>query len=359
MNFGWNFRGISKENMGKQFIQMNIGDIKNEVFLNKYFGVERTDIVYIKSFLEAINKVDVLPMEYEEKYGSILKLINQFFASNDEEKIKICKTMDLSKKTEYQKLLKACEKDGNEVLRSKFVSDLKSKNDQIINAAEHKEIVLSSGKTINVYELAGQPFTMLVHAVADNKLSEHNSFAKQIVKEPKKWNEIYGGNNNISTSLISDKYMVTYAVPNDESAIMFGFNSLSSNSVKIVDIIDAAIPRNAFASEYVDIRDRKILSIRTNSVTTIEDLMEKTIEVNLKKSPRTRIWNEILLSRFDKNTGMKITPDFVVCMDRITEVSKKAAEEFNVPIYFIDRKFYPQLPYVDEKKTIESEHMKR
>lgn len=85
--------------MQKQLLETNINYYnKNEVFLNKYFGIERKDVHYIKLFLNAISKANDLPEEFKEKYGSILQLINQILISNDEELINISKTMNLDKK---------------------------------------------------------------------------------------------------------------------------------------------------------------------------------------------------------------------------------------------------------------------
>ena len=48
---------------------------------------------------------------------------------------------------------------------------------------------------------------------------------------------------------------------------------------------------------------------------------------------------------------MKIKPNFVVCMDAISENSIKAAQYFNIPIYLINRKYYPELPYINDNSN--------
>lgn len=364
--YDFSFRNIPSSDMQKQLLETNINYYnKNEVFLNKYFGIERKDVRYIKLFLNAISKANDLPEEFKEKYGSILQLINQILISNDEELINISKTMNLDKKDEYKKLIEFCEKDGNEVLKNHFVNDLKIKNQQIISTAEHKEITTNDGKTINVYELSGQPFTMLVHAVVDNRMSVNNSYVSQIVNNPENWDKIEGGNNHISTSLISDKYMVTYGIPNKNDTIMFGFNDLPYDCVKFTDVADVGIDRKASTDINYNMRNRVFLA-SINTVTTVDDLMDKTVESNLRKPPNSRLWNEIGLSRTDETTGMKINPNFVVCMDTISESSIKAAQHFNIPIYLINRKYYQELPYINENnneleatQTIESGHLKR
>lgn len=364
--YNFNFRNISSNDMQKQLLETNINYYnKNEVFLNKYFGIERKDVHYIKLFLNAINKVNNLPDEFKDKYGSFLQLINQILISTDDELIKISKTMVLDKKEEYKKLIEACEKDGNKVLKNHFVDDLKIKNQQIFSTAEHKEIITNDGKTINVYELSGQPFTMLVHAVTDNRMSVNNSYVSQIINNPEDWDKINGGNNHISTSLISDKYMVTYGIPNKNDTIMFGFNDLPWDSVKFTDVADVGIDRKASTDINYNMRNRVFIA-SINTVTTVDDLMEKTIETNLRKPPNSRLWNEIGLSRTDETTGTKIKPNFVVCMDVISENSIKAAQQLNIPIYLINRKYYQELPYVNENnnelettQAMESGHLKR
>lgn len=322
--YDFSFKNISSDDMQKQLLETNINYYnKNEVFLNKYFGIERKDVHYIKLFLNAINKANNLPDEFKEKYGSILQLINQILISNDEELIRISKTMNLDKKDEYKELIKTCEKDGNDVLKNHFVDDLKIKNQQIVDTAEHKLIKTNDGNTINVYELSGQPFTMLVHAVVDNRMSVNNSYVNQIVNNPENWDKIDGGNNHISTSLISDKYMVTYGIPNKNDTIMFGFNDLPCDSVKFTDVADVGIDRKASTDINYNMRSRFFVA-SINTITTVDDLMEKTIETNLRKQPNSRFWNEIGLSRTDETTGMKIKPNFVVCMDVISESSIKA-----------------------------------
>ena len=364
--YDFNFKNISSDEMQKQLLETNINYYnKNEVFLNKYFGIERKDVHYIKLFLNAINKANNLPDEFKDKYSSILQLINQILISTDEELIKISKTMDIDKKEEYKKLIKACENDGNEVLKNHFVNDLKIKNQQIVSTAQHKEITTHDGKTINVYELSGQPFTMLVHAVVDNRMSVNNSYVSQIVNNPEDWDKINGGNNHISTSLISDKYMVTYGIPNKNDTIMFGFNDLPYDSVKFTDVADVGIDRKASTDIDYNMRNRVFVA-SINTITTVDDLMETTIETNLRKPPNRRLWNEIGLSRTDETTGVKIKPNFVVCMDVISESSIKAAQQFNIPIYLINRKYYQDLPYINENdneleatQAIESGHLKR
>lgn len=370
--YSFSFEDIPNSDMQKQLLETNInGYDKKEVFLNKYFGIKRDDIYYIELFLNAISKANNLPEDFKGKYNSILQLINQILVSNDEELINISKTMNLDKKEEYKKLIEACENDGNEVLKNHFVNDLKIKNQQIVSTAEHKEIATNDGKTINVYELSGQPFTMLVHVVSNNNFSINNSYVSQIVNNPQYWDKINGGNNHISTSLISDKYMIaynipTYNIPNINDIIMFGFNDLPYHCVKFTETRDAGLKRDVPTNVNYNMRNRVFRSL-INTVSTVDDVMEKTIKENLGKKPDDKLWNEIGLSRTDETTGTKIKPNFVVCMDTISENSIKAAQYFNIPIYLINRKYYSKPLYlntnnndlVETQSIEETGHLKR
>lgn len=158
--------------------------------------------------------------------------------------------------------------------------------------------------------------------------------------------------------------MVTYGTPNNNNTVMFGFNSLPWNSLKFTEISDVGIDRNASTDINYNMRNRAFIS-NVNTITTVDDLMKKTIETNLTKHPNGRLWNEIGLSRMDESTGNKIKPDFIVCMDTISQSSIRAAQHFNVPIYLINRKNYSQLPYINMNgdfqvnNEIESENLKR
>ena len=59
-------------------------------------------------------------------------------------------------------------------------------------------------------------------------------------------------------------------------------------------------------------------------------------------------WNEIGISRSNEQTGKKLQPDYIVCMDHVSENSKRAAEYFGIPIFLIDRRYYKQLSDISE-----------
>lgn len=344
--YNFSFKNISDEDITKNLLNSNIGGYnKKEVLLNKYFGIERNDNHYIKLFLSSINKAK-LTDEFKEKYETILTLLNQIYNASDEEIISISEKLNKDRKEEYHKLIYDCEKDGNELIKGQFSEDLMRKSNEILSVATHTTLATNGGKTIDVYKLTGQQFTMLVHAITDNKLSENNSYVSQIVNNPEIWNNINGGNNHISTSLISDKYMVTYGIPNNKNTIMFGFNNIPAHSLKFTSVGDAGINRNAKTNINYNMRNRLFVA-DINTVVSVDELMQKTIDANIQKQSG-RMWNEIGLSRVNEETGEKLQPNYIVCMDYVSESSKKAAEYFGIPIYLIQRKYYKELPYVSE-----------
>lgn len=347
---GFSFKNIPDEDITKNLINSNIGHYnKNEVLLNKFFGIKRSDNHYIKLFLSSINKAS-LSDEFKEKYGTILELLNQIYSASEEKIIIISEKLDKAKKEEYRNLIYDCEREGNELIKCQFSKDLEQKNIQLLNNATYHNLSTNNGNNIDVYELTGQPFTMLVHAITDNNMSVNNSYVSQIVNNPEIWNNINGGNNHISTSLISDKYMVTYGIPNNENTVMFGFCNVPAQSIKFTSVEDAGIKRNAKTNINYNMRNRVFVA-DINTVVSIDELMQKTIDKNIQKQSG-RMWNEIGLSRVNEETGEKLQPNYIVCMDYVSEISKKAAEYFGIPIYLIQRKYYKELPYIPKNNLV-------
>ena len=78
-----------------------------------------------------------------------------------------------------------------------------------------------------------------------------------------------------------------------------------------------------------------------NTVATVDHVLEKTIERNLRnRDDKDGNWNETVISRIDAKTGKRIMPSYVLCVDNIYDSSIKAAKYFKVPIYLINSKCY-------------------
>lgn len=330
------FKVISQEEMNKSLVESSIGNYnKTELVLNKYFGIERKDMDYLQLFLETINKTQ-LSFEFKEKYETVLELLNKLYTANKEEIISIATSLDKDRTRDYSKLLFEMERDGNELVKQQFSKDLLEKTNKIKNVAKHS-VVNSDGKNIDVYELNGQPFTMLVHNVISNPMSSNNDIAKKILENPKLFNDINGGNNFISTSLISDKAMVTYGVSDSRGkSITFGFDNVSPENIKYTYIGDAGTNRKLDGNINLNMRDQGINS-NINTVGLVDDIITKT-EINNRTSDSYGKYNEILLKRVNEDERLK--PGYIVCFDRINDIELKAASELNIPIYLIDRNYY-------------------
>lgn len=343
----FSFSQISKEDMSKKLLESNIPkyqNIKREIFLYKYFGIPRQDIYYIKLFLNSINQANNLSSDFTSKYEEVLQLLNQVFVSNEENLIKASQTMDVDKKEQYKKIIYDCEKEGNNLLRAQFIADVKERSQQIMETAEHKTITTNEGKEIDVYELTGQPFTMLVHAITHNYTSSNDHLVDDLINAPENWNNIESGNNYISTSLISNQFMTTYHNPRDNFSVMFGFDSLPRDSVAITSSKDLGINRKAATN--LELNMRQILTPpEINTISTVDEVLKASID--MQKHGDGKMWNEIVLRRTNNVTGEKIKPDYIVCMDGIFEPAKKAASYFNIPIYVIQTQSYIQPGYTN------------
>ena len=337
INFDSNVLGlklITDKDINSNLIEIDMGYNKSELFLNKFMGIEKKDIEYIRIFLQEINK-NHLPDSFREKYEEILSLLNTILGATDEEIISMSKSFDKSKKEGYRELINQLEKDGNNVIRENFSNELQIRYNQM-NSSVHASNCVSNkgnvyydnnGQPIVKYELTGQPFTLLIHALSNNEMSPNNHLVKQILDNPENWNNISGGNKFISTSLISDKYFRTYGAPQ----LIYGFSSLSEDSIKYMDSIDAGTNREA--GENHDFNMRESLFFRNiNTVTSIDTLVEETAKKNSR-------WNEVLITRRN-NDGSKRKPDYIVCMDNINGYAIRAAKYFCIPIYVIHTNKY-------------------
>ena len=83
---------------------------------------------------------------------------------------------------------------------------------------------------------------------------------------------------------------------------------------------------------------------KANTVATIDEIMQ--ISKSGEKHEQT--YNEIVIKR---NFGEeKLKPSYIVCMDRINDASKKAAEALNIPIYLINLRYYENLNKSDTQE---------
>ena len=298
---------------------------RKEFFLFKYCGITKEEFNFIHLFLNSINQIEY-PKEFTEKYASVLGLLNKVFNGNDDELLVLGQTMDSNKKEYYKKLIYECEEDGDILIQQHFSKELDQKQKKLIGKHVPKTKETASGYQIDYYELTGEPFTMLIHCIVDNNLSNNNNLGKEIVKDPSLWSKQNNGNEHISMSLISDKYVANYGNP----MVIYGFSDVPFQSIKYMQPGDAGIDRKYKKKKGVYKRIGKEYQKHTNAVTTPNDL------INNSRGD----YNEVVVSRINDETNDPLLPNYIVCFDRVNEDSKRAAEYFKIPIIIINTKFY-------------------
>ena len=317
---------INDTDLKKSYIEL-LDDEKIKNFLLRKYMIPTLKSFEDKTYqnlLNSILSINDLPKNFTDKYSSILNLYQKIMNSSNEELIEIFKEKKLGKdRNEYNKQLESnfslFMKDANEILKKEVVNDLKTRSNQIIQNSKKTNIISKTGKNIDVYELTGEPFTMLVHA-----MSKGDHIGKQIINNPEKWitynqNE----NQNLSTSLISDKHLET--IHSGLTSVIYGFDNLENEALVIMRDCDVG----ASCGGKLDTKYDNVL----NPILLLDDLNNRMIG-------KTKIdHNEVLISRVDKN-GNKIKPNYIVCKDIISNGSPEAAEYFNVPIYLIHTDCY-------------------
>ena len=198
-------------------------------------------------------------------------------------------------------------------------------------------MISSSGKNLDVYELTGEPFTMMIHAISStikDSYINNGAIGKKVYDNPECWNKIEGGNPNISTSVISDKHIKFFS--NGSTTVIYGFDSFPSDNLLDMKELDAATPMH---SNYKTANANIVLLDDYNN-----SMVRQTGAVG---------YGEIILSRKDK-AGNKFNPNYIVCTDEINEATKRAAEYFNVPIYLIHTDCYKNVAF-NERSNKEKE----
>lgn len=340
------FKGINQNDINKSYIE--VSSDKKRAFLSKYLGIDEYNFQPIEEALEKFNKFHNIPEDFKEKYINLINFINKILNSTDEEIIKVSKNIDANKIDQYKNLVDSFEKDVYVLFKKQFSDDLKDRNRQMINSVPSKKIINEKGN-VDVYELNGVPFTMLIHTVADNPRSKNNGEGKKIVEDPSYWNANINANNFISTSLISNKFYRGYF--SETSPLIFGFYDIPWYDLKYLNDYDAGTnrdcPADCFEGNNIDYR-------KFNN--NVDELIEST----LKRGS----YNEVVLKRVDEETNKKIQPNYIVCFDEINDVSIKASQQFNIPICLINTKYYPENlenieDKIDEEEITEVMHKAR
>jgi hypothetical protein len=314
---------------------------KTSLLLNKYFGINKEEFEHMRYFIDTVYPVMHNYPEFMNKYGEIVNTLYNIYHLPEYEMVALAKQFDEKMASKNVEMIKQCEMAGNQILSNQFADDIQRKDEMSRKNATSCSINTKDGHKIIIYDFQGKPFTLLVHAVGNNPLSSNNSIGRKIVENPTSWNEEMAANAHISTSLISDKYLHTYDNPSS-STLMFGFNHLSADAVKCMDVRDIGIPRESSVPFVANSRSSNF-SQQLNTVSTVDKLMGATIDNYIKQPTQNQNWNEVVLNRQNLATSQKLQPDYVVCYDCLNAEAIKAASEFNIPIYLIEREYYPNL----------------
>lgn len=356
-------REISEEDLKKNIFDIFPEKQTKEIFLNKYFDIDLISIPKLEKFYDAIKKEE-FTKEFIEEYGTTMNMLTLIFEGDAASLKEYSKMMDKSKKLEYKKMIEECEIEGNKIIKNHFSNDVNEKYKKMKKTVKHEIIKTESGKDIDVYELSGEEFTMLVHRVIENRMSENNEISKEIRTNPEKF-MTSNANDFISCSLISDICMATYGQLDSIDELTFGFSNIPSENIKLINCKDAGTNRDA--KELNNEHGNDAMGAEAHSFISTSELIQRTLINNIKLNEAApgaqkcdARYNEVVLSRQIGNSNERMQPDYLVCMDRIGQCSLKAAEYYGIPIYLIDSKKYKMkhtmedisIPQLDDAQEI-------
>lgn len=240
----------------------------------------------ILNFIKQIGKI-IIPINRYNRYN---KLYN-FFDLSYEDKIILYKEIfdDKNSMEEFYDDYKTC-----------FNYSLNMLKNSCLDVKEIEKSLKSENYGVDIYELDGQKFKLLVNHTYFNRNS-YNQFSA--------WNN---SKKFASLSLIGDSYLGTFRDPNEN--VIVGFNEFDPQNIMHVYHSDSATTKQ-YGS-------RRILELYTPD--------------NLLKN--TKAYNEILINNSDK-----LTPSYIVCYDEIKEGDIEASKCLdNIPIILINTKKYNQ-----------------
>jgi len=159
----------------------------------------------------------------------------------------------------------------------------------------------------NVYEVNGE-FNMLVSVIGAYVENE------EAVDNPSEnWNDKEKlVNHGICASLIGNNNL---SFVYDKNKLIYGFNSLEDNALLKVASYDLSSSSN---------------SVQVDSLKEDQYRIASEIIDNVREGH-----SELIIERRETNSNNKRQPDYVVAVDSIRDMDKKAAKEFNIPIVLI------------------------
>lgn len=276
--------------------------ISRELFCQRFFGsgYEQT-IEFYDSFACSKDKINDLNIR------NVFDIL---------EKLKNCEDIEIIK-VAYRNLQQANFKlDAvglfalTEQLKKEIIGDL------VVNT-------INNENQNNVIDFTGKEFNCLIHVMgaygaivpADNMYESWNSNIKI-------------DNTGICTSLLNENYF-GHARTNDHSVIL-GFDNISSSEIQLMGPYD--LYSRAYGLETFSGRGPKYYNSN--------DLVNNT----------RAHYNEVVINR-NLPGGQKRQPSYILCFDTINNESKKASEQFGVPIVFVDVKKHLEIK-LQEMETL-------
>lgn len=181
---------------------------------------------------------------------------------------------------------------------------------------------------IPVYNLKGYPCEMLVHSVGykihgpgeGRKLRE--DLAERAVEDPSFWakkkGEVEGGSNLLCTSYVN---LSTFPKAFVHNPPIYGFSKIRANSVQLFTNGDA----NSGTDWYAD--------------PLLKGVAVKGIPTHIRPGAG---YNELTIKRYSDD-GEPLLPDYIVTENgEITDIDKKHADYFKIPIVNIDQRYYKE-----------------
>ena len=176
---------------------------------------------------------------------------------------------------------------------------------------------------LQINDFTGKKFQFLVHVIG--------AYGSTIKADSlyDSWNSKSRFNNSgICTSLINDNYL-GHARSKDDSVI-FCFDNVEASDVQIM------APYDLYSSSY----GLKTSSSRVPKFYNSNDLVNNTRAHH----------NEVVINR-NLPGGQKRYPSYILCFDIINNESKKASEQFGIPIVFVDVKKHLEIK-MQEMETL-------
>lgn len=293
----------------------------NRIFVS--YGLYSKD--YVDKYLsECINNEDIELLDTIRDVYTIesLELLKKKFRElkgNKKRNITLYDVEDKIKKYYGKKLKESLFKYNNDNHSGVNVSKISGL--EISNMRNINNKPMTSVDKIEVIDLEGIDFKILVHALipSESNIKDYNDL---VLENPSLWNKI-DKNCPITTNMISNIHLGCLGY-GEKGIVYYGFNEISDYSLMLMSKRDLLLEHNGH-----ELRETSI-----NNGFMFSDLLQAT----------STSYNEILLDRTSSDSSNyehRLQPNFIVCFDGyVSELSRRAAQYFDVPIYMIDRKKY-------------------